>query len=315
MTDPLDFIERTRSKVFFYIESNIWSGIDHNRLNNWLSLFKNTSSQEEEYLAYTLLDKLVYYNKKDCLKLIESGIYDLVVKDQVSLADEMAFFKAPEGRLNSLSKDLMSKLGFMTLTSIDESETTASSRVIARYLVHDLGIPERNIFDPEHLELALKKFDTIILIDDFIGSGSQIINFWYYQDVPFKKSVEKIGRLCLDEEVKIKYLCIVASKQGISNFYGHGEMNNLVIHPCELIDESHDAFGPSSDSFESEDDRIKYKRIFDQVCKRNDIKSVGYDKNSFTIAFEHTIPDSSLPIFWQKRDTHLIRNKRTGKNE
>ena len=305
-----DFVERTKSKVFFYIESTIWNNIDHKRLISWLNQFKE-EVEEEVYLSYLLLDSLVYYNKSDCLKLLNKGIFDLVVREKVLSSDRESDFRKNEMDLKGLIKSTLSKVGFMTLLTDGDNETTVSSRVLTRYLTHEMDFPEDQIFDPSDLENVYDKFDTIILVDDFIGSGRQIINFWYHTEIKFKDSTKLISDICLENSISMKYLCLVADEKGLANFYSYGDKLNLTIWPCERLNISHSFFEMESDKFESIEDCEKYKKIYMDVCNRNGIKSFGYELGELTIAFEHTVPDSTLPIFWEHPDSYLVRNKKT----
>jgi len=152
-----DFVERTKSKVFFYIESTIWNNIDHKRLISWLNQFKE-EVEEEVYLSYLLLDSLVYYNKSDCLKLLNKGIFDLVVREKVLSSDRESDFRKNEMDLKGLIKSTLSKVGFMTLLTDGDNETTVSSRVLTRYLTHEMDFPEDQIFDPSDLENVYDKY-------------------------------------------------------------------------------------------------------------------------------------------------------------
>ena len=305
-----DFVERTKSKVFFYIESTIWNNIDHKRLISWLNQF-NEETEEEIYLAYLLLDSLVYYNKSDCLKLLSKGIFDLVIREIVLRSDKQSDFRKNELELKDLIKGCLSRVGFMTLLTDGDNETTVSSRVLTRYLTHEMDFSEDQVFDPSDLETVYDKFDIIILVDDFIGSGRQIINFWYHTEISFKGSQKLISDVCLENSISMKYLCLVADEKGLANFYGDGDKLNLQIWPCESLNKSHGFFEMESDRFESTEDCEKYKRIYTEVCDRNGIKSFGYELGELTIAFEHTLPDSTLPIFWEHPESYLVRNKKT----
>jgi hypothetical protein len=309
--DKQKFYDKALDKVYFYLESNFWSQPDASRLETWLNNFKTT---DEKYCAARLLDRFVYYSEEDTERLLKCGLYEKILKQEVVLNEKENAFSATNSEINELIKNELDKTLFFPLSTGNISE---SSQAMARQLTHRLGIDEKNIIDVNNLTWEqLKNKKRIIIVDDFIGTGTQIINFWNYKKV----SVEgKEYTLCeikneLANVTTLEYLCLVTTEHGFQEFYNPEGFHDkgLKITYGEILGEKFKVFGEKSTYF-NQNEIIECKRVLTELCEKNGINLLGYKTLGYAIAFHHGIPDASLPLFYKETDSwcHLHKNKET----
>ena len=307
--DLEDFVKYALQKVHFYIESKFWSKLDTDTLNNWLNNFKTVS---EKYCAAKLLDRFVYYSEEDIVRLLEFGLNELVLKRyildlEIEHGFEISNKKLVKYRAGFISKSLIVPL----LSNKNPSE---SSLAMTRYLTNDLGFPEKNILDITNLSSEiLDNAKNFIIIDDFIGSGTQIFDFWNLTKMKINNVEYTINDIKnLYPALEIEYLCLVCTEEGYLNFHTKNSLVGLRITYCEKLANKFRVFGSTSVYFDK-DEVQEYKSIIEELCDANMISLLGYQGLDYAVAFHHGIPDSSLPIFYRqtKNWNPLFRNKKT----
>jgi hypoxanthine phosphoribosyltransferase len=303
-----DFCGYAFKKVYFYIESSFWSKLDIPILRSWLSNFK---TMEEKYCAAKLLDRFVYYSEEDIISLIKYGLYELVLKRKILEHEVNNSFLVSNQELVEMQNNFFSTTLILPLLKDNLSE---SSLAILRHLTNDLGFPEENILNNHRLDSKiLSKAKNLLIVDDFIGTGNQILQFWNQikitiddEDVIVNKLKTKFPNL------DIEYFCLVCTEEGYSNFHAENNYVPLKITYCEMLSNKFKVFGKDSVYFtndEVEDCRL----ILEDLCKKNDVELLGYNSLDYAIAFHHSIPDSSLPLFYKQTSTWkpLFKNKKT----
>lgn len=304
-----DFVKYALQKVHFYIESKFWSKLDNDTLNKWLNNFKTT---DQKYCAAKLLDRLVYYSEEDIVRLLEFGFNELVLKRYILNIELANDFEVPNVELIKFRTEFYSKSVVVPLLS--NKNPSESSLAMTRYLTNDLGFPEGNILDITNLfSEVLKNAKNLIIIDDFIGSGTQIFDFWNITKMKIDNVEYTINNIkSLYPELEIEYLCLVCTEEGYLNFHTKNSAVGLRITYCEKLANKFRVFGSTSVYFDK-DEVEENKSIIEELCDSNGINLLGYQGLDYAIAFHHDIPDSSLPIFYKqtKNWNPLFRNKKT----
>lgn len=304
-----DFIKYALQKVHFYIESKFWSKLDNDTLNKWLN---NFSTLNEKYCAAKLLDRLVYYSEEDIVRLLDYGFNELVFKRYVLNKEIENNFEVPNQELIKFRAEFFAKSLIVPLLS--NKNPSESSLAMTRYLTNDLGFPERNILDITNLSgEVLKNANNLVIIDDFIGSGTQIFDFWNITKMKIDNIEYTINQIkSLYPELEIEYLCLVCTEEGFLNFHTRNTAVGLKITYCEKLANKFRVFGSTSVYFEK-DEVEENKSIIEGLCNANGINLLGYQGLDYAVAFHHDIPDSSLPIFYKQTVSWnpLFRNKKT----
>ncbi|WP_282179473.1 phosphoribosyltransferase-like protein [Maribacter stanieri] len=298
-------------KVYFYIESDFWSKPKMKELHNWLD---NFNSDEEKYCALKLLDRFVYYSEDDIVHLLKFGINEKIVKRHLLQVEQNNNFIISNDKINIAKEEFLKNLYFIKL---DTKNPSQSSEAMLRHLKIDVGFPESNILDTNNLKKeTLLKCKNLVILDDFIGSGTQIRNFWNYGHIILDGKEIKFNELeNIFPNVSIEYFCLVCTQEGYDNFKyddGMGIRTDLRITYGEILSNKFKVFSKESVYFEKLE--IEYcKNLLQELCKKNYIDLLGYESLDYAIAFHHGIPDCSLPLFYMNNErwNYLFRNKKT----
>ncbi|GAB1857352.1 hypothetical protein MHTCC0001_21880 [Flavobacteriaceae bacterium MHTCC 0001] len=306
-----DFNGYALDKVYFYIESDFWSKPKMNDLHKWLSNFK---SLEEKYCAFKLLDRFIYYSEDDIVHLMKYGINEKIVKRYVLQIEQEHDFQLSNQEINILKKDFLKELYFIKL---DTQNPSQSSEAMLRHLKIDVGFPESNILDTNDLKSdTLCNCKNLVILDDFIGSGTQIKNFWNFGKI--KLDGEEIFLKDLNlafPNISIEYFCLVCTQEGHDNFKlddSMGIRTDLRITYGEILSNRFKIFSKESMYFEKSEIE-ECKNILQNLCINNGFGLLGYESLDYAIAFHHGIPDCSLPLFFTNSGkwNYLFRNKNT----
>jgi hypothetical protein len=298
-------------KVYFYIESGFWSKPSRIELENW---FSNFNSIKEKYCALKLLDRFVYYSEDDIFRLIRYGINEKIFKRYVLDFEKKSDFSQPNEKILDIKKSFLESAYFVPLNTGNLSQ---SSLVMARHLTISIGISQDKILDTNNLETEiLKSCKNLIILDDFVGSGKQISDFWSFtkarldgREIMFNELKTKFP------EIEIEYFCLVCTSEGYDNFkldFDIGKRSDLKLTYSELLGNKFKIFGEDSIYFNSNE--IEYcKDILQNVCENKGLDFLGYQSLDYAISFHHSIPDCSLPLFFMNTSNwnYLFRNKKT----
>ena len=280
-----EFNSYALDKVYFYIESNFWSKPNVKELQNWLN---NFILPEEKYCALKLLDRFVYYSEEDIIRLMNFGLNEKIFKRYALKLEKESSFLLTEEDIIKAKKTFLENTFFVPLNTGNLSQ---SSLVMARYLTIDVGISESKILDTNSLSSdELKTCKNLIILDDFVGSGKQISDFWNLtkvklddNEILFNELKEKFP------DINIEYFCLVCTNEGYDNFkfdFEMGKRSDLMVTYGELLGNRFKIFGEDSVYFEAEE--IEFcKDILKNLCDKNDIEFLGYQGLDYAIAFHH----------------------------
>lgn len=311
--DKGDYIESVKNRIFFYIEAGFWSKPKMNQLRSWLS---NFNTPEGEYYAYKLLDNFVYYSEDDIITLLKYGLEERIFKRFILNAELKTEFNLSASEINEIKKEFLSTTAILPLSD----NPSSSGNLICRFLTTDLGFPEEQVLNGNRLDYKmLKKYDRILIVDDFIGTADQLIEFWNYDKINIdgeEKSMYEIKDMLHNENflVEFEYLCPVVTQLGYNRFVADdtGFRNDLHITYCEMLSNDFIVFGSNSRYFNNEDVE-KVKNYLLKICNESEISLLGHGGFNYAIAFHHSIPDCSLPLFYTQNQkwNYLFKNKLT----
>lgn len=298
--------------INFYIESGFWSKPKKQILTNWLNNFKEPF---EKYCAVKLLMNFLYYSEEDIIRLLEYGLFEKIFSKYLLKKEISSGFSITNKELLEFRTEFEEGIRFIPLQTGNVSE---SSTLMTRHLTNELGINEKTILDIKNLKKEdFKDVKNVILIDDFIGTGTQIHTFWNFTQVSLDGEeligVKKLKEI-FSEGVDFEYFCLVATEEGLENLTQNNFEQNtaLKVTFCEKLTDIHKVFGANSIYFE--DDEIdECREVLEKLSKQNKIKLYGYNQSDYAIAFHHSIPDCSLPLFFKENNSWntLYRNKKT----
>lgn len=278
--DAAQYIERVRARAQNLVDVHIWLGLSVSRLNQWWS---NFATDEEKYFAACLLDSLIYRSKDQTISLarhlIQRGLPDLG-RSTKGITDWSARLYPPT------SVDTRVRLVPVIPPT---ANVTKSGQIIQRLLHKDLRIPESLFTLPDKLtSLDPTKIDSIVFIDDFLGTGSQFIDEFF----------DRLNLAPLSTQVQMIYAPLVAHVDGVARI--RASQPTIQIAWAELLDSQHALFGDDCQTFADSLNTPRqawefYKELVDKrgICARR-----GFGDLELAYFFEHSAPDNCLPIFW-----------------
>jgi hypothetical protein len=233
-----------------------WEGLlPQDKIENWLL---NFDTKEDKKTALRLLDKLTYITNKNLAQLINSS----------------------NNLLNSkINMDTPQKYFFSCIGDI-----TSGSTHLAKHFQEESRIKEKLFKNTEELQLFIKqneKIDTLILIDDFVGSGDTYLK-WY------KKNTQMLNNCS-----EVFFIALIALIKGINKI--EQETNTKVL--CKyILDKGDQVIDGTLFDFE---EKREIRRLIDKYSYPIKPDYVnGYDNCQLLLAFEDNIPNNSIGILW-----------------
>ncbi len=131
-------------------------------------------------------------------------------------------------------------------------------------------------FPSELVQEQLGADDTVVLLDDFVGTGNQVTTAW--KDA-FSELVAGAGNV---------YLLVVAARLGGRDHVR--KETGLTVHYGYSLDEGDDFFGERCGHFTAEE-----KETFKKYCKKaNKTAPAGYGGCGLLVVFSHRCPNDSV---------------------
>jgi hypothetical protein len=281
------FIEGIKSRARKLIRHKIWDGIDEGRVTAWLQQFE---ARNCELLGACLLDSFIFRNRAQVEALLRVALTSPDVVSPQAICDEATLFE-----LARRGPDPGIRLA--PVIRLDQPPTKSGCYVLRR-LAKSLRIHDKWMVWPQKLRDAPNSLHTIILVDDFCGSGSQFSEFVELTDF---KEVMASRPHC-----RVLYITVAAHASGIANVIK--EFPRVKFIPGEILGPEHSFFtGSVLDRIKIDGiaNRLKndYDKIANDVGLGGGIGHYGFDSQGLTYAFEHGTPNNSLPIYWYQNDS------------
>lgn len=153
----------------------------------------------------------------------------------------------------------------------------------------------------------------LVIVDDCVGSGQQLRTFWEETEVSDDGENLTIKELCQKYEAQANYLTLFGYNKSINELREEFAELNII---CVLeLDDQHRVFSDSSYIWEDKEERTKAFNLFDSLAKNAGISTYGYKDLDFAFIMHKTIPDWSLPIFWQENSDWKLLLRRKNSND
>jgi hypothetical protein len=267
----------------------LWSGLKRHRLDAWIANFK---LPEERYFAAKVLDNLIYRsdNQTDALmrQLLTRVIPDYARRCGLP-AQLKHVYKALQGHADP-------RVRVVPVIPLD-APPTKSGPVIVRNLKRALRLNEKWMVYPQEVPHLLGTVDVVLFIDDFLGTGDQFTRFL---------AATKLGTHL--DDVCCLYCPLAAHVKGVQNL--KDDIPKLHVVAVEQLDDSHALFHPKSGAFPDEVNSAEaatefyYDLLKSRGIDINPGSRRGFGHFELAYAFEHSVPDNSLPILWWGDSPH-----------
>ena len=304
MEDNRNFLDTYKKYI-----STGWYGdsISNTVLDRWYNNFSNItgSSFDPKICANFLLHALVFYQDRQLTAIISS--IEAEIKSQLNELNEQNTFKRlSENELSALWEKYKGESYIVAAASPNDA---AGSAYHATRLWRNASGIDTGTINSLVEQICEKGKKHIFFVDDFIGTGTKMLEFLTVDHFPFNKPygftnikevIEKYKN-DVDFNISVFAMCIEGKQKiddnfpGLLNYY-YGDLYtddyNLINDSCVL----YDAFSNNK------------TQIIDYILKiKQRIGENKYELN-LPIAFNHGCPNNTLSLYYKKTDfwTNLL---------
>lgn len=182
----------------------------------------------------------------------------------------------------------------------ESPHSTDSGHLFARKARDILGFDEAQILSNEQALAALRADSSrpLLLVDDFVGSGKQLISTWRHEAGGRRDCYDAFFREHPDSRA---YYCpTICTEHGLGQIHTHAP--HLDVSPGNLLSERYSVFHPQSLVWPS--DMVTSGPAFIRRAtlragipadgSRRDLH--GVDRLGLSLAFHHSVPDATIPL-------------------
>ncbi|PRQ06005.1 phosphoribosyltransferase-like protein [Enhygromyxa salina] len=272
-TRPDVYIARVLRKCDALKKAGFWDREVRISPRGWLNNFPDN----EQPLAARLLDKFQFFSE------------DMVNRMLTTAA-------------RHVGADLTAKRTFIAGVEGENPNPTDSGYMFCRKARQLLKVAEERCLTIDNCAQNLEPGDTLIFVDDFVGTGQQMSATWSR----LSGSLKTAGTDPL--RIDVRYLGLVATETGVSRIRS---TMNIPCHFAHIL-------GPEyhiKEILRGESNAIN--EVFDEatiihfleshaqnlITKSYIDKVWGFNNLGLALAFSHSVPDGSLPIYWADSST------------
>lgn len=188
----------------------------------------------------------------------------------------------------------------------ESPHSTDSGHLFARKARDVLGFAEEQILSNEQALAALRAdpLRPLLLVDDFVGSGKQLISTWRRESFDRHDCFDAFFREHPDRRA---YYCpTICTEQGLGQINTHAP--HLIVSPGNLLSERYSVFHPQSlvwpaDMVSSGPAFVRRSSLRAGIPadgSRRDLH--GVDRLGLSLAFHHAVPDATIPLLHWSQD-------------
>lgn len=287
-------LARIKERTEYFRDITVWPRQQELNVERWLDNFQ----QDEEDLANRLISHFTYFHRAGTDALLKQAI-----QNHLSQLWTDPKFGNPNEYLTS------SSVAFVTCEG-EIPHSTDSGNYFSRRLRDALRIPQDYIFSPQMAIEYSETFTHFIFIDDFVGSGNQFIDTITRVHKVDGKVIRFLD-IARDPKYTVAYCPCVATHYAFIERI-HVDYPAIKLCPAHLLGSQHNAAMHTSRIWHglSPDEAIEEVNHLRLVSARAGYTSEDFGLNDWrgfhglglTLAFEHGIPDASLPIFYSDRN-------------
>ncbi|MGV3517684.1 phosphoribosyltransferase-like protein [Luteitalea sp.] len=285
------FVDDVLAKCDALKRAGAWCAEPTVRPRAWLHNFDDP----DRAVAAILLDRFTFYS--------DALVNRLLIESYRSLCDGLS--KGPNA---PDAATLVSSVTSAVFTRVqgEEPRPTDSGNLFCRKARALLRISDEAFVEPAAaLDLAVNQARPIVFLDDFIGSGDQFVSTWRYRHRPASpRSFEEAHAL---NPFPAVYLTLVATAAGQARI--HSQCSEVAVNAIHVLDDTSKVTNlrrhPSQPTI---DTAASVAALLSKYGSRLNLPSymkqdpswreLGYKSGGLLVAFEHSVPDLTLPIFW-----------------
>lgn len=255
--------------------------INMQRMRDWATEFAGYRINVTENRIDRWLDQFEDAHRDVAARLLDSVQF-------VSSEQMAALFRDALQSLSGWSLDENEREGSWLFVPFTGSSGESGDVMIQRFRHANnmAGKGYSNLFGyrADLLRSRLGPDDTVVLVDDFSGTGDQACDSW-----------EMIFDELLPERPRVVLLLVAASARAVGRIASETEMEP---HACITLGEGANLFSDACPYFAAEEKEIlmRYGELADPQYP------VGRGDCGFVVVFAHTCPNNTIPILHARRD-------------
>ncbi|HVZ70948.1 MAG TPA: hypothetical protein VHJ20_01120 [Polyangia bacterium] len=283
-------VAKVLSKCDTYRKSRLWLPPPEVRPSAWINNFTGPDRE----VAAILLDHFVYYSDLATNALLRSTYRAIV--DEIRLATPASpLFGAGD----------LEDTAVFTRVEDEKPNPTDSGNIFCRKARFVLGIPQELILEPKDALAAAVSGKNVVFLDDFVGSGNQMRETWRRKYAA--KQPTSFAELARSRRFHAVYLNLVATRYGVNSL--QFDCPELIIRSAHVLGDEYCVRNlanlPANRSFPALADRI---HVLLARCapglqlkahmRQADFALYGWHSLGLLLAFEHGVPDATIPLIW-----------------
>ncbi len=279
------------SKCSYFVDVQLWplqSKMDPER---WLSNFRDSEMDH----AVHLLGAFLYYSHALVEELFKAAFQKL--SSRIGCSDKP--YEQSQAHWNQFRRNII-----VTYVTGKRPSETDSGYIFARLARQALGIPENQIMSPIHALEALISDSPrpVIFVDDFVGSGDQCISTWHREMKLSDGTVTSFAKCSAAISTSFFYCPVVCTETGRQKIARL--CSQLQLCPAHCLPNRYSVISENSIVW-PERLRASAHDFLLTTSRRAGIargRWAGYRNLGLALAFEHCVPNATLPLFYHEQN-------------
>lgn len=258
----------------------------------WLQGFEEADQDH----AVAVLEALVFFSQEQTTKMFTSAFH--------SLSPEISSSGVSYSDKKQLWCDFLES-SFVSFPTGESPSPTDSGHTFARLARQELEYEENRVLAPGEI-LALVQAGhraPIVFVDDFAGSGDQFIKTWRRAYTMPNGSTMSFATSAGSANLDCYYLPVVATSYAYKRI--EREAPGVKVRTAHILTPEYSATDVASIVF-PEALRPSSLDFIHRASLKAGIPAhaeLGFGRLALAIAFEHSVPDATLPILWADTPT------------
>lgn len=280
------------AKCDYFVDIQLWPLTSQLDARGWLRNF-----HESEMLhAMSLLNAFVYYSKTLTDRLFIAAFQQLSIR----VADPSQSYFAIQAAWQQFHREVI-----VTYVEGETPSVTDSGFAFARRARQLLGLDQvRQILPPDEVLTILRSGSRrpVLFVDDFVGSGNQFKSTWERRRTLQGGVHTSFAQLAPAASSNFYFCPLFCTTLGLQSIRRY--CPEVTVLPLHVIDRDRDgALGPQSQLW-PDSLRPTAESFVEQASLRAGIPLSGpkgwrgFAGLGLAMAFEHSVPDATLPLFY-----------------
>jgi hypothetical protein len=286
------------AKCNYFVDTHLWPLKTKLDPEGWLGNFSGADRE----LAIHLLNGFMYFSSHLIDQLFISAFRGL--SNRI-----VAHNESPQRRVAAWQKFIDEVV--ITYPTGETPSDADSGHLFARRARDLLEIPESRIMSPDNALAALinNACKQLVFVDDFVGSGSQFLSTWHR---PMKELSGKSFAINAPMGVEIYYAPLFCTTLALDTSLA-SIFDRVRLCPAHILAEEYGAlndpsiFWPTSLKGKVRDFIYSTSMSIGLPDTDGNVPTdwQGFGKLGLGIAFEHQIPDATLPLFYTTENSWM----------